>query len=46
VRKSVDAWRYVLEMCEAAARPDGTGDDSDEMDADRPRDWARLSAAV
>jgi hypothetical protein len=47
VRKSVDAWRYVFEMCEAAAlRPEDVEDDNDEMDEDRPRDWARVSAAV
>ena len=46
MRNSVDACRYVLEMCtDAAWRPDGAGDDSDDREADRPRDHARLSAA-
>jgi hypothetical protein len=47
VRKRVDAWRYVLEMWDAAAlRPEGAEDDSDDMDAERPRACDRLSAGV
>ena len=47
MRKSVEAWRYVLEMCDAAAlRPEGAGEESEEMEADRPRACERLSAAV
>jgi hypothetical protein len=36
VRKSVDAWRYVLDMCdEECCRADDRDDDRDDIEAER-----------